>query len=212
MSHDDRYSRKGFFGEFFSLLKKTVVNRVDIKLAKTLEAPLRPPGALEEIEFLTACTRCNACAEACPHHAIQTLPVQAGLAANTPYIEPKTQACLLCADYPCIAACEDGALLPLNGRPPAMGKAVINKDACRTYDDKICTLCYDACPFPERAIEIGADFHPYILEGCVGCGQCEQRCPTMPVGVAAVSPTHHRAAKMEDEMYFGVFDKKDETP
>jgi len=213
MSDHDFVSRKGFFGEFFSLFKKTVANQVDKKLASSLEAPIRPPGALDELEFLSACTRCGACSQACPYHAIQTMPLQSGVAANTPYIEARTQACRLCEDYPCIAACEDDALLPLNGARPAMGKAIVNKDACRAYDDKVCTLCYDACPFPEEAIVIDDAFHPQILEGCVGCGLCEQRCPTVPVGVAALSPTRARAVQLEDELYFGLFAKEaDDAP
>src|SRR5215207_3613414 len=30
----------------------------------------RPPGAMAEIGFLAACTRCGACIDACPEHAL----------------------------------------------------------------------------------------------------------------------------------------------
>ena len=203
-------SRKGFFGELFSSLKKGISNRIDQKLAQVLEAPLRPPGALDEVEFLATCTRCDACLDACPHHAIRKLSIDAGLAANTPFIEPRTQACLLCEDFPCITACDDHALLPvLCPEYVEMGRALI-KDACMTYENKVCTLCYDACPFPEKAIEIGSDYHPRVLEACVGCGLCEYACPVEPVGVKVESLVNHRAAHIEDQHYFGVLKREKE--
>lgn len=210
MSDDASYSRKGFFREFFFHFKKGLANHMDSKLAKMLVAPIRPPGALEEVEFLSACTRCNACVEACPYHAVQRLPIQAGLAANTPYIEPRTQACLLCRDFPCISACEHGALLPVTAENVRMGRAAVDVKACRTYDDQVCSHCYDACPYPEHAIEIGEDFHPKVLAGCVGCGLCEARCPVTPVGIRVSSPTRFRADQIENEMYFGLWNKDDE--
>lgn len=200
------YSRKGFFSEFAKHFRHGIATHLDRKLGKVLDAPIRPPGALDELEFLSACTRCNACAEACPHHAIQRLPLQAGVAANTPVIEPRTQACLLCEDFPCIAACDDEALLPLGQQRPSMGRARIETDHCQTYDDKVCTLCYDACPYPEDAITLGEDFHPRILDACVGCGQCEQRCPVHPSGVRAMSPIRFRARELEDDDLFGYLD------
>src|SRR4051794_30767256 len=38
----------------------------------------RPPGALPEMGFLAACTRCGACTEACPPHAIVSVSTQGG--------------------------------------------------------------------------------------------------------------------------------------
>ena len=211
MSDPKRVSRKGFFGEFFGAMKKGIANQVDRKLAKVLEAPIRPPGALDEIEFLSACTRCALCVDACPYFAIKRMSLHSGVSANTPFIDTAAQACQLCEDFPCIQACGDGALLPVNSpREVTMGKALINPEACQTWDDKVCTHCYDACPFPEQAIEIGADFHPRILDACVGCGLCEKACPVTPVGVAALSPVNYRSVKMEDEMYFGLVEKEPE--
>ena len=37
---------------------------------------IRPPYALEELDFLLACTRCDKCIEACPHDVLFTLPAR----------------------------------------------------------------------------------------------------------------------------------------
>ena len=209
---DETFSRKGFFKELFSVVKKGVANQIDQRMATTMDAPLRPPGALEELEFLSTCTRCGDCLTACPYKALQKRSVQSGLGANTPYIDPSLQACRLCPDLPCISACEPGALLPVAAPDQVrMGIATIDEEHCRTWDDKICTLCYDACPLPERAITINGDFHPEILSGCVGCGLCEQHCPTSPSGVVVHSHVKARGKQIEKEHYFGIFKKEDEA-
>ncbi|CAM2066526.1 4Fe-4S dicluster domain-containing protein [Sulfidibacter corallicola] len=211
MASQDPHNRRGFLGEFFSVFRKGISNQVDRKLGKMLDAPIRPPGALEEIEFLATCTRCSACIEVCPYSAIKRQPIESGLSANAPFIQPDEQACRLCDDFPCIGACEPGALRPLPDGRVDMGHAVVRESFCQTYEDKVCTLCYDACPYPEQAIVIGDDFHPQVLEACVGCGLCEQHCPVHPSGIKVESPVRLRAKKVERETYFGWFDAREDA-
>ena len=210
MSEDSPYSRKGFFGEIFSFLKKGVSHQLDQKLSRLIEAPLRPPGALDEVAFLTACTRCQECIKACPYQAIQKLPVEAGVSANTPFIEPNTQGCHLCPDTPCIAACPSGALAPTDIRSVRIGLALVEPKKCMTYKDKVCTLCYDACPLPEIAIEIDSGFHPKILDGCTGCGMCQKRCPEVPSAVVVHSPYRYDRLIAERSTYFGIIPRDPE--
>lgn len=66
-------------------------------------APLRPPGALQEFRFIAACTRCNACALACP-----TGIVRRG-SAGFPEVAFSSGECTFCGD--CVAACTPGAML-----------------------------------------------------------------------------------------------------
>ncbi|MCP4072342.1 MAG: hypothetical protein GY742_11465 [Hyphomicrobiales bacterium] len=40
---------------------------------------MRPPFAIEEFDFLTKCTRCHDCIEACPHQAIYSLSSRRGI-------------------------------------------------------------------------------------------------------------------------------------
>lgn len=72
---------------------------------------IRPPYALDELDFLLACTRCDKCVEACPHQVIFNLPARVGLqVAGTPALDLTNKGCHLCVDWPCVNACESGAL------------------------------------------------------------------------------------------------------
>ena len=63
-------------------------------------------------------------------------------------IDARAQACRLCADFPCIAACPTEALHPVFARDEVrMGCAVINRDLCIAVQGMRCEVCYRACPF-----------------------------------------------------------------
>ena len=143
----------------------------------------RPPGALPEVAFLTACTRCGACAPVCPADAIVMLPPRAGLAAGTPHLEPALQPCTVCPDMPCAAACPTGALtLPEGGWDGyRIGALEFVPERCVTYQGTTCRVCADACPVGEAALSIDESGHPVLKqEGCVGCGVCGRACITSP--------------------------------
>ena len=198
MSQEDSTSRKAFFSESLNLVKRGLSVQLDKKLHKILEGPVRPPGALDELEFLSSCTRCSACVEACPYQALRKQPQSAGLAAGAPYLDLDRQACQLCSDFPCVNACETGAL---GSGVVQMGRAVVNEETCLTYQDQVCSLCYDACPYPERAINLGFDFHPQVTSECIGCGACTQICPTHPSSIPVLSPTQWRKKELEDRLF-----------
>ena len=48
---------------------------------------LRPPGALPELGFLAACTRCGDCIPACPVQAIVRAPTESGPGGGHPVPE-----------------------------------------------------------------------------------------------------------------------------
>jgi ferredoxin-type protein NapG len=148
----------------------------------------RPPGALPDaVDFDRSCTRCGDCVIACPYGVIFTLG-----GASGPLIDPNSVACQLCADYPCIAACDEGALLPLpSNSVPKFGQARLNSGACRNEPaqrkkisgrKKYCQECKKACPVPGAVVYDGKKL-PVFADHCSGCGICISACPAEPVAI-----------------------------
>ncbi len=144
---------------------------------------VRPPGALPEVAFLAACTRCGKCAEVCPVHAIITVPTSGGLAAGTPHIDATRQPCVACTAMPCAEACPTDALtVPEHGwQGYRLAALTFVPERCLTFQGQSCGVCLPACPAGEAALTLDAGSHPVIhIEGCVGCGACVRACPTYP--------------------------------
>ncbi len=60
-----------------------------IKL-KASELTLRPPGALEEEDFVKACIRCGTCVEACPYDTLKLATLDNHTAIGTTFFEART--------------------------------------------------------------------------------------------------------------------------
>ncbi|MFZ5441951.1 MAG: 4Fe-4S dicluster domain-containing protein [Myxococcota bacterium] len=72
---------------------------------------LRPPGALDEKDFLASCIKCGQCVQVCPVNALKPADLLDGFGVGVPYYEPRTQACDFSCDVgQCILACPTGAL------------------------------------------------------------------------------------------------------
>jgi ferredoxin-type protein NapG len=72
---------------------------------------LRPPGALDEKDFLGSCIKCGQCVQVCPVSAIKLADLVDGMGVGTPYIDPRNQACdFSCDAVQCILACPTGSL------------------------------------------------------------------------------------------------------
>lgn len=75
------------------------------------ELRLRPPGAIPERDFLSACIKCGQCVQVCPVEAIVLADAPDGFGIGVPHIEARTQACdFSCDALQCILACPTGAL------------------------------------------------------------------------------------------------------
>ena len=72
---------------------------------------LRPPGALDEKDFLSSCIKCGQCVQVCPVAAIKLADLIDGMGVGTPYIDPRQQACdFSCDAVQCVLACPTGSL------------------------------------------------------------------------------------------------------
>ena len=72
---------------------------------------LRPPGALQEQEFLASCIKCGQCVQVCPVEAIKLAELDEGFGIGVPYVDARAQACdFSCDGLQCVLACPTGAL------------------------------------------------------------------------------------------------------
>ncbi|MBP9714613.1 MAG: 4Fe-4S dicluster domain-containing protein [Sterolibacterium sp.] len=82
-----------------------------LPLAYAKKPRLRPPGALDEQDFLSSCIKCGQCVQVCPVQAIKLAELDDGFGLGVPYIDARSQACdFSCDAAQCILACPTGAL------------------------------------------------------------------------------------------------------
>ena len=154
---------------------------------------LRPPGAIDEASFLAGCTRCGDCLTACPHDAIIHAPERLREAAGTPMIEADHQACMMCEDFPCIAACQPGVLT--SSVPPMMGTAKVTEHLCLAHHGTTCTVCIERCPLDAIDLDQGK---PKVREAdCTGCGVCRYVC-VAPENAILLMPAFARPSPPRD--------------
>lgn len=165
---------------------------------------IRPPGALPEDEFLSACTRCGICVRDCPYDILTLAEVGDGVATGTPYFIARTDPCEMCEDIPCIPNCPTGALdhslTDIN--KSKMGTAVlIDQETCIAFLGLRCEVCFNVCPVRGEAITLDmrhndrsgrhAMFIPVVhSDACTGCGLCEKACILENESAIKILPTH----------------------
>ncbi len=72
---------------------------------------LRPPGALDEKDFLASCIKCGQCVQVCPVEAIKLADLVDGFGVGVPHIDARDQACdFSCDAVQCVLACPTGSL------------------------------------------------------------------------------------------------------
>lgn len=148
---------------------------------------LRPPGALPEDAFLSACVRCGLCIRACPYDTLRLAEIGDEAPLGTPYFVAREVPCFMCADVPCAKACPTGALdrdIP-SIRKADMGVAVlVGHESCLNYKGMTCSICHRVCPIRDEAITLEIQtirgrrmVIPVVhSDKCTGCGTCEKHC------------------------------------
>ena len=177
---------------------------------------LRPPGALDEPDFLAACIRCGLCVRDCPYDTLSLADLGEGAATGTPFFTARQIPCEMCDDIPCVKACPTGALDPaLTDIDDAkMGVAVlVDQENCLNALGLRCDVCYRVCPAIDKAITLDrmhnersghhAIFLPTVhAEHCTGCGKCEQAC-VLPEATIKVLPIRLARGKAAEHYRLG---------
>jgi len=186
--------RRAFFKSLGHKASRTVVEQLDKRASKRATRWIRPPYALSELEFLLACSRCGACTEACPHGVVFPLGGHLGPeVVGTPALDLLNHACRLCTDWPCVRACETGALaLPDTedeaglSPPPQLAHAAVDTAACLPYQGPECGVCAGSCPIEGALLWQGVK--PLIdANHCTGCALCRAACIVDPKAITITS-------------------------
>ncbi len=166
---------------------------------------IRPPGSLDEKNFLARCIRCSECMKVCPNNALQPTLAEAGLEGLwSPVLVPRIGYCEPSCVF-CGQVCPTGSIweitpaekgwLPASSdakaKPVRIGTAFYDRGRCLPWVSATeCIVCQEWCPTTPKAIYLRpAEVfdsagnakqvrQPYVdPERCVGCGACEFACP-----------------------------------
>lgn len=193
---------------------------------------LRPPGALDEPDFLKTCIKCGLCVEACPYDTLMLAQPGDNNPIGTPFFVPRDIPCYMCDDIPCVPVCPTGALeqdsvttevedeLTWDITKIDMGLAVVDVESCIAFWGIQCDACYRACPLMDEAITLQYDKnertgkHAFLkpivhADACTGCGLCERACVTKKPAIY-VLPNEVALGEVGDH-YIKGWDKADES-
>ncbi|MDH4161384.1 MAG: 4Fe-4S binding protein [Nitrospirota bacterium] len=175
-------------------------------------ALLRPPGSLDEKEFLARCVKCGECMKVCITNGLQPTLTEAGMEGIwSPVLVPRIGYC----EYRCTLCgqvCPTGAIKKLSLPEKAkvkIGLAMIDKGRCLPWAHATpCIMCEEVCPTPKKAVWLEETAvrdrsgrmvkvqQPRVdLELCIGCGICETKCPVLGRPAISVSSVGESRSK-----------------
>ena len=169
---------------------------------------IRPPGAVEELEFLERCIKCDQCVRVCPTNVVQPAMLESGLEGIwTPLMNFRMGAC----QYQCTACgqvCPTGAIQRLTVEeklglgdyaergPIKLGTAHFDLGRCLPWSKNVpCVVCQEVCPVSPKAIHtevrpmlirdgkkviLSATTTSLTLADCPGPGAEPQACTFRP--------------------------------
>ena len=125
------------------------------------EKVIRPPGSVEERDFLNRCIRCSECMKVCPNNALHPAFFEAGIEGLwTPILIPRIGycefSCVLCGQV-----CPTGAIqkitekekLGIGQKPISIGTAMYDQGRCLPWAMATpCIVCEEFCPTSPKAI------------------------------------------------------------
>ena len=195
--------RRAFFRQGLNKASKAAVDGAEVLARRNARHWIRPPFALDELEFLLSCTRCSACIDACPHQVIFALPSRRGAkVVGTPALDLLNHGCHLCEDWPCVTICEPAALklppIQADAEPPSdpeasipqadfdaiprLAIATLDTRTCLPWSGPECGACQGSCPIQD-ALLWEQDKPRINPDQCIGCGLCREACIVEPKAI-----------------------------
>ncbi len=179
-------------GGFAEVLPKKAPNR---------KTPITPFGSESVEKFYKHCTACQLCVTVCPNNVLRPSSrlehlMQPEMSFEKGYCRPE---CVKCSEV-----CPAGAILKITPEEKTewkVGTAGVDYDLCVVNRDGVsCGNCARHCPV--GAIRMvrknpNDEKSPRIPsvneEKCIGCGACENLCPSRPISAITVNgySVHH---------------------
>ena len=191
-AEDEEIKDKKRDGGFAEVLPKKAPNR---------KTPITPFGSESVEKFYKHCTACQLCVTVCPNNVLRPSSrlehlMQPEMSFEKGYCRPE---CVKCSEV-----CPAGAILKITPEEKTewkVGTAGVDYDLCVVNRDGVsCGNCAHHCPVGAiRMVKKNPDDEksPRIPsvneEKCIGCGACENLCPSRPISAITVNgySVHH---------------------
>ena len=191
-AEDEEIKDKKRDGGFAEVLPKKAPNR---------KTPVTPFGSESVEKFYKHCTACQLCVTVCPNNVLRPSSrlehlMQPEMSFEKGYCRPE---CVKCSEV-----CPAGAILKITPEEKTewkVGTAGVDYDLCVVNRDGVsCGNCARHCPVGAiRMVRKNPDDEksPRIPsvneEKCIGCGACENLCPSRPISAITVNgySVHH---------------------
>ncbi len=171
-------------GGFAEVLPKRAIDR---------ETPVTPPGSISIRDFYKRCTACQLCVSVCPNKVLRPSAdldhlMQPQMGFEEGYCRPE---CTKCSEV-----CPSGAIIRISPEEKTIyhvGTASVDRSLCVAEKGTKCGNCARHCPV--GAIQMVESSDGYMVpavntEICIGCGACENLCPSRPVSAITVNGRH----------------------
>ena len=171
-------------GGFAEVLPKRAIDR---------ETPVTPPGSISIRDFYKRCTACQLCVSVCPNKVLRPSAdldhlMQPQMGFEEGYCRPE---CTKCTEV-----CPSGAIIRISPEEKTIyhvGTASVDRSLCVAEKGTKCGNCARHCPV--GAIQMVESSDGYMVpavntEICIGCGACENLCPSRPVSAITVNGRH----------------------
>lgn len=173
------------------------------KKASARKTPITPFGSESVEKFYKHCTACQLCVTVCPNNVLRPSSrlehlMQPEMSFEKGYCRPE---CVKCSEV-----CPAGAILKITPEEKTewkVGTAGVDYDLCVVNRDGVsCGNCARHCPVGAiRMVKKNPDDEKSLRipsvneEKCIGCGACENLCPSRPISAITVNgySVHHNA-------------------